>query len=103
MTSSRAFISVSGIMTATRLLATAMLITTFGAAPAFAASAINLDAEPRTIAVTEGGLETEIVIPAGGTAEFCPLGCFVRMPDGRIEVLTGFETIEISGGEAKIR
>lgn len=70
---------------------------------AMAASAVNLDGEPQTITVTEGGVEREIVIPPGEFAQFCPVGCFVRMPDGDFEVLTGFETIEISGGEGRIR
>ena len=68
-----------------------------------AASAVNLDSEPRTIAVTENGTQTEIIIPPGGSVEFCPVGCFVRMPDGDVEVLTGFEVIEISGGERRKR
>jgi ferredoxin-like protein FixX len=68
-----------------------------------AASAVNLDSEPRTIAVTESGTQTEIIIPAGGSVEFCPAGCFVRMPDGDVEVLTGFELIEISGGQGRKR
>jgi hypothetical protein len=68
-----------------------------------AASAVNLDSEPRTIAVTENGTQTEIIIPPGGSVEFCPVGCFVRMPDGDVEVLTGFEVIEISGGQRRKR
>ncbi|MEX0956106.1 MAG: hypothetical protein WDZ83_12945 [Rhizobiaceae bacterium] len=84
-----------------------LLLTAFASVAAtgagLAASAVNLDSEPRTIAVTESGTQTEIIIPPGGTVEFCPSGCFVRMPDGDVEVLTGFEVIEISGGEARMR
>lgn len=68
-----------------------------------AANAVNLDSEARTIAVTENGTQTEIIIPPGGSVEFCPVGCFVRMPNGDIEVLTGLEVIEISGGEGRMR
>ena len=37
-----------------------------------AASAVNLDAEPRTLIVTEGGSKTELALAAGETVEFCP-------------------------------
>lgn len=68
-----------------------------------AASAINLDSEPRTLIVTEGGDKSEIAIGAGETVQFCPSGCFVTMPNGDREALNGSETIEISGGAAKIK
>ncbi|MET0940756.1 MAG: hypothetical protein ABWY13_05260 [Mesorhizobium sp.] len=68
-----------------------------------AASAVNKDAEPRTLIVTEGGSKTELALAAGETVEFCPAGCFVTMPNGDREALTGSETIEISGGVAKIK
>ncbi|HET9537755.1 MAG TPA: hypothetical protein VFP43_20825 [Mesorhizobium sp.] len=67
------------------------------------ASAVNKDAEPRTLIVTEGGSKTELALAAGETVEFCPAGCFVTMPNGDREALTGSETIEISGGVAKIK
>lgn len=72
-------------------------------ASAFAASAINLDNETRTIIVTEGGNRQEIALGAGETVEFCPGGCFVTMPNGDRQALTGGETIEISGGAGKIK
>ncbi len=68
-----------------------------------AASAVNLDAEPRTLIVTEGGSKSELALAAGETVEFCSSGCFVTMPNGDREALTGSETIEISGGVAKIK
>jgi len=70
---------------------------------AYAASAINLDSEPRTLIVTEGGSKSELAIAGGETVEFCPSGCFVTMPNGDREALTGSETIEISGGQATIK
>jgi hypothetical protein len=73
------------------------------AGSASAASAVNLDGEPRTLIVTEGGSRTELALAAGETVEFCPSGCFVTMPNGDLEALTGVETIEISGGVARIR
>jgi hypothetical protein len=71
--------------------------------PAHSASAVNLDSEPRTLVVTEGSGQDELTLAAGETAEFCSEGCFVRMPNGDLQPLTGSETIEISGGEAHIR
>lgn len=68
-----------------------------------AASAVNLDTEPRTLVVTEGGSKSELAVGAGETVEFCASGCFVTMPNGDIEALTGSETIEISGGVARIK
>lgn len=70
---------------------------------AFGASAVNLDQEPRTLIVTEGGTKSELALAAGETAEFCTGGCFVTLPNGDREALTGTETIEISGGVARIK
>ncbi|GAA4115971.1 hypothetical protein GCM10023067_18210 [Aminobacter aganoensis] len=70
---------------------------------AHAASAVNLDTEPRTLIVTEGGSKTELALAAGETVEFCSNGCFVTMPNGDREALTGAETVEISGGVARIK
>jgi hypothetical protein len=70
---------------------------------AFAASAVNKDAETRTLIVTEGGGKTELALAAGETVEFCPNGCFVTLPNGDLEALTGSETVEISGGVARIK
>ena len=70
---------------------------------AMAASAINLDSEPRTLIVTEGGSKSELALAGGETVNFCPSGCFVTLPNGDLEALTGSETIEISGGVARIK
>ncbi|WP_292654701.1 hypothetical protein [Mesorhizobium sp.] len=70
---------------------------------AHAASAVNKDAETRTLIVTEGGGKTELALAGGETVEFCPSGCFVTLPNGDLEALTGSETIEISGGVARIK
>ena len=70
---------------------------------AHAASAVNKDAETRTLIVTEGGGKTELALAAGETVEFCPNGCFVTLPNGDLEALTGSETVEISGGVARIK
>lgn len=70
---------------------------------AIAASVVNLDSEPRTLIVTEGGSKSELAVAAGQTVEFCANGCFVTLPNGDREALTGTEIIEISGGAARIR
>ncbi|WP_127598951.1 hypothetical protein [Nitratireductor alexandrii] len=71
--------------------------------PAFAASIVNRDSEPRTVIVTEGGTQSELVLAGGETVQFCPNGCFVTMPNGDREALTGTEAVEISGGRGRIR
>ncbi len=83
------------------LLVAAAILTASGSA--FAASAVNLDNEPRTLIVTEGGSKQELAIAPGETVEFCSGGCFVTLPNGDREALTGVETIEISGGAARIK
>lgn len=83
------------------LIAAAILVAFSGVA--HAASAVNKDAETRTLIVTEDGSKTELALAAGETAEFCPNGCFVTMPNGDLEALTGSETVEISGGIARIK
>jgi hypothetical protein len=80
-----------------------MLALLAASASAEAASAVNLDSEPRTLVVTEGGSKAELSIGAGETVDFCASGCFVTMPNGDIEALTGGETVEISGGVARIK
>lgn len=85
-----------------RLCAATVLLIAVGN-QAFAASATNFDNEPRSLLVTEGGNQTEIALGAGETVQFCPNGCFVTMPNGDREALTGSEVIEISGGQAKIK
>ncbi|WP_295806723.1 hypothetical protein [uncultured Nitratireductor sp.] len=70
---------------------------------AFAASVVNRDSEPQTLVVTEGGSQSELVVGAGETIEFCSAGCFVTMPNGDREVLTGSETVEISEGRGRVR
>ena len=70
---------------------------------AHAASAVNLDSEPRTLIVTEGGSKSELSLAAGETVEFCSGGCFVTMPNGDRQALTGTETVEISGGVGTVK
>lgn len=68
-----------------------------------AASIVNRDAETQTVIVTEGGSQSEVAVASGQTAEICPDGCFITLPNGDRQALTGSEVIEISGGKATIR
>ena len=70
---------------------------------AFAATAVNNDKQPRTLMVTEGSGKSELSLAGGETAEFCPNGCFVTLPNGDLEALTGSETVTITNGVAKIK
>lgn len=73
------------------------------ASTAFAASVVNRDEETHTITVTENGDQSRISIAKDETVQFCEAGCFVTMPNGDREVLTGSETIEIEQGRGRIR
>ncbi|RVA04689.1 hypothetical protein EN932_30685 [Mesorhizobium sp. M7A.F.Ca.US.002.01.1.1] len=83
------------------LVAAVALVAAIGSV--HAASAVNKDAETRTLVVTEGGSKTDLALAGGETVEFCPNGCFVTLPNGDLEALTGSETVEISGGVARIK
>lgn len=83
------------------VIAAVALLAADGAA--FAASAVNMDSETRTLVVTEGGSRSELALAGGETVEFCPDGCFVTLPNGDLEALTGEETVEISGGVGRIK
>ena len=50
--------------------------------------------------VTEGGSRGDLTLSPGDTVEFCPDGCFVTLPNGDREALTGAETLEIVNGRA---
>ena len=70
------------------------------AASAQAASVTNADGDAYVLVVTENGEQSEVGVNPGQTVDICPGGCFVNMPNGDREALTGSETIEISGGKA---
>lgn len=71
--------------------------------PAVAASVTNKDDVARTLIITEDGNKSELVLDPGETQPFCADGCFVTMPNGDREALTGSESIEISGGRAEYK
>ncbi|PWV99024.1 hypothetical protein DFR52_104315 [Hoeflea marina] len=70
---------------------------------ALSATVINKDAQAQVLVVTEDGNTVNVAVDAGGQIEFCPNGCFVTMPSGDRETLSGSETIEIVNGSAVIR
>ena len=85
-----------------KILLTGLTVLALTSGQALAASAVNKDSEVRVLVVTEGSGRTELPIASGETVEFCPNGCFVTLPNGDREALTGSETIEIVGGRARI-
>ena len=82
-------------------VAAGLLLAAAGSAQA--ASAVNLDSEPHTLIVTEGGSKSELTLAGGEIVDFCPSGCFVTLPNGDIQTLTGGETVEISGGVGRVK
>ena len=72
-------------------------VVVLGAMPvaAMAATVTNTDDKPHTLIITEGGNQSEVMIAPGETISVCPSGCFVTMPNGDREVLTGTETLHI--------
>jgi hypothetical protein len=66
-----------------------------------AASIINRDGAPVTVIVTEGADQVNLDIGSGETVEFCAGGCFITF-NGDRQVLTGAETVEISGNALTI-
>jgi len=68
-----------------------------------AATVINKDDQSHILIVTEGSTKVEVVLNAGATTLLCPAGCFITMPSGDRETLSGEETIEIINGSAVIK
>lgn len=81
-------------------IAAAMAITV--AMPAVAATVTNRDDTTQTLIVTEGGEQVQLSIGPGESIEICPTGCFVTMPNGDREVLTGTERLEIEASRGRI-
>ena len=89
-------------MKKTLIAAAALTVALAPAALASAASVTNLDDTEHTLIVTEGGNQVELSIGPGETIEICPEGCFVTMPNGDREVLTGTETLSIEASRGRI-
>jgi len=83
--------------------AIAVLVVLASGQAAFSATAVNNDKQPRTLVVTEGSSKSELSLAAGETAEFCPNGCFVTLPNGDLEALSGSETVTITNGVGTVK
>jgi len=83
------------------VIAIAMLGLSAGAVTA--ATVTNRDDKDYTLTVTESGNRTEVGLAAGQTISVCGGGCFLTLPNGDRETLSGSETVEISGGRASIK
>ena len=84
------------------LAAIALALAVAAPAAAAAATVTNRDDTAHTLIVTEGGQQVELSIAPGESIEICPSGCFVTMPNGDREVLTGSERLEIEASRGKI-
>lgn len=73
------------------------------AAATQAATVKNNDDKAYTLVVTEGGQRSEIALGAGQSITVCSGGCFITLPNGDREALSGGEAVEISGGRAKVK
>lgn len=83
------------------LVTTLLLVSAFSGAKA--ATIINKDQQSYTLKITEGGDQSEIGISSGQSVSACNSGCFITMPNGDRETLSGNETVEITGGKAVIK
>ena len=63
-----------------------------------AATVTNLDADPFVLVVTEGENRAEFAVRTEQTLEYCLEGCFLMLPNGDRNALSGEEAYEISGG-----
>jgi len=72
------------------------------AGTALAITVKNVDKDARTVIVTERGVRTEQIIVGGGQVSFCAAGCFVRFPNGQMQVFRGDEVITIQNGLGRL-
>lgn len=85
-----------------RLFTALLLAAPLGVSAASAATVTNRDDVAHVLVVTEGSNQAEVSIGAGETIEICPTGCFVTLPNGDREVLTGTERLEIEKSRGHI-
>lgn len=86
-----------------KIVTLAAVALALGTGLAHAATVTNKDGAAIMIVVTEGSQKTEVGIEPGKSVNVCGGGCFVTMPNGDRETLTGSETVEINGGKASIK
>lgn len=86
----------------TKILRIATLsLTAIVPAPLLAATITNLDEVEYTLVIAEGSSQSQVTIGAGQSIEICSQGCFLTLPNGDREVLTGPEQFEIREGRVK--
>ncbi|MCB1379772.1 MAG: hypothetical protein KDK89_15615 [Alphaproteobacteria bacterium] len=83
------------------MLRYAVMALILSAGAAHAASITNKDDKAQTLVITEDGAKSEIAVGPGETINACNGGCFITMPNGDREALSGGETLEIVKGRAK--
>jgi hypothetical protein len=71
--------------------------------PAGAATIVNNDSQAYQLKITESGHQSEVGIAPGQSIEACASGCFLTLPNGDRETLSGSETVTIVGGKASIK
>ena len=72
-------------------------------AEAGAATIVNNDSQPYQLKITKSGRQSEVGIAPGQLIDACASGCFLTMPNGDRETLSGSETVTIVGGKASIK
>lgn len=73
------------------------------ATAASAATIVNKDDKAHMLVITEGGQQAEVGIGPGESIGACNSGCFITLPNGDREALSGGETVEINDGKATIK
>ena len=61
----------------------------------------NIDKDAHTLIFTERGVRGEQLVAGGGEASFCNDGCFIRFPNGHMQVFKGDETVTIQNGNGR--
>jgi hypothetical protein len=89
------FVSLAGLGIVTGFSALSVI----SAAPAFALSIANMDADPHTMTVTVGGAAKQLTVdPNKGVQADCGSGCKIKLENGEEYDFKGTETISIEGG-----
>ncbi|MEM7303232.1 MAG: hypothetical protein AAF468_19295 [Pseudomonadota bacterium] len=63
----------------------------------------NADSNPVTVSVTQNGVRTDLPLAAGETQSVCPSGCFIRFPNGDMQIFKGDENVVVQGGSGRIQ
>jgi predicted porin len=86
-----------------KTLSAALIVLLAAGGAASAATLVNKGDAPVTVIVTEDGQKNEVTAGPAETVQFCVAGCFITLPNGDRQALTGSETVEISGADVLIK